>query len=1111
MAALGLGAIFILSMVSSALGSRWDHLIAIEAGLLTALAFARPSELLLFLMPLAVLTADCLGMLLSTTPHHPLDLTYSLSETVQVLLTVFLVEKVLGRRVQIKKTKDFFIFTTITGVAALPYLTFTLTGYFLQIVGPSELLHAAQFALLMSLGIITLTPLTLLLLSRGDADYSKGRRWEALILGILTVLGAVFVFSSPTSSLGSTLGSPPFRYALFPLLIWSAVRFGALGASLTSSSITAIAAMQLARRAGPFAGLSGTELAMAVELVQVYLATLQISSLGLGISLEELAKTHWKLSESELRFRYATLGSNTGLWNWDTKSKRLELNARGHELLGSSATATTWDKDFALAQVYPEDRDRLLEQGRASLRNGCPFDETVRVRSHDGLLRWVQIHGVSFADPYTHQTWLSGSFSDITAETSRLRLLEQLVSGSSLEIVLGHIVSNLELQLRGAQVAILSFVPGTSATKIESAPNLAPEVRRVIETTTPSPRSCCLGASLYAHRRVIAEDLPSLPPSDESRLFLEHTRVRAIWSEPVSVELCDCNRIVSVFFETPRAPTQNELTLLQEAASLAGIAISRTRTLAVLQEKEEALERTLATVSGLAYRVPPYDQGCFTYARGGCLELTGYHSSELTAQPTLTFISLVAPQDRQRAAAKFDHFKVLRDPYDIDYRIMTRTGEVKWVRDQSHGVYDSRGTLVAIEGLLTDITLPKRSEEQRLALEEQLRQATKMEAIGTLAGGIAHDFNNILASIIGFTELAKRKAAPAEPITENLEHVLAAALRARNLVGQILTFSRKDDSEARPLSLAATINESLPFLRATIPSSISINTSLDTAAPLIKANATQIHQVLLNLAGNAADAIGEQGGKIEIALSQKVVGTIQRESMPELSPGKYLVVTFRDSGAGIPKEAIPRIFDPFFTTKAVGKGTGLGLSVVHGIMRSHGGTVRVESSPDQGTIFSLYFPVAVGQFAEERHEAPSIPMGSGERILFVDDEEGLVTLATQILSDLNYRVSGYSSSSAAWEVFNKNPSAFDLVITDKTMPELTGVELLKLIKKRSPEIPVIMITGLVGEEIEHLAQSTQEVSVLLKPYTTPVLATLIRSLLRGKTIQASMPAEAPLH
>ncbi|NDC37999.1 MAG: PAS domain S-box protein, partial [Proteobacteria bacterium] len=728
-ALLLLGLLVVFCFSSVAVGGRWQNLLSLEGGLLCALALARPSGLWLIALPATILVADVAGALILPVEAQFAVITQSVIENLQVLLTVFLVERSVGGRFKVRQARDSFVFLALAMAAATPAI---LPDLFAWGMGSETFLSAlvsAEHTIKITLGITTVTPLLLLLFQDTGARLAASRRTEAVILAAALVTGTLLVFAVPTVALGISLGSPPFRYALFPFLIWAAVRFGGLGASLAGMTVTLIVAIQMARRAGPFAGLGEEGLYEAIALVQLYLATLQITSVALGISLEELSITKLALSDSETRFRYATLGSNDGLWKWDSSAQMVELNTRANELLGYSAETTSWSREFAVAQFHPEDSGRLLEVTAACIKEKKSLDEVVRVRTQSGSYRWIHIRGAAFTDPITDRAWLSGSFTDVTEETTRLTILERVASGVALERVLAEIATYLESQLGRAQAAILNAPPGSPFARVLTAPHLDGEISTIIETSAPSPRSAAFGETLYANRRVIIEDLEKVSQKEESALLLKRTGVRAVWSEPVHDGPRMGNITLAVFFLAPRAPTQADLKLLLECASLARIAINRARAAEELRERESAYERTLANVSGVAYRTPPDDKACFTYARGGCFELTGYYSSELTARSDLPFISLVAPEDRARVALKFEHFRTLHDPYELDYRIITRDGATKWVRDQAQGLYDANANLIALEGLLTDITARKKAEEQQRCLEEQLRQATKMEAI----------------------------------------------------------------------------------------------------------------------------------------------------------------------------------------------------------------------------------------------------------------------------------------------------------------------------------------------------------------------------------------------
>ncbi len=349
--------------------------------------------------------------------------------------------------------------------------------------------------------------------------------------------------------------------------------------------------------------------------------------------------------------------------------------------------------------------------------------------------------------------------------------------------------------------------------------------------------------------------------------------------------------------------------------------------------------------------------------------------------------------------------------------------------------------------------------KERDRLEEQLRHAQKMDAIGTLAGGIAHDFNNIIAGIIGFTEMVLEDVPEDNPVHRRLEFILKGAHRGRDLVKQILTFSRKDKQEKKPVSMSNVIMEVIPLIRAIIPSTINIRHDILTKSDVISADRTQIHQVVLNMCSNAAYAMREQGGVLEIVLKDEIVTAEDCGVHSELKPGPHIRLIVSDTGCGIKPEMLDKIFDPFFTTKASGEGTGLGLSVVHGIIRSHAGAVTVYSKPGQGSSFHVIIPKIVPDVTSEKKEIMRTLKGGG-RILVVDDEDLLTEMNRQRLERLGYSVIGKTDSLEALDIFRAEPDAFDLVITDYTMPNMTGFDLSKEILHIRPDMPIIMCSGL---------------------------------------------------
>jgi signal transduction histidine kinase/ActR/RegA family two-component response regulator len=395
-------------------------------------------------------------------------------------------------------------------------------------------------------------------------------------------------------------------------------------------------------------------------------------------------------------------------------------------------------------------------------------------------------------------------------------------------------------------------------------------------------------------------------------------------------------------------------------------------------------------------------------------------------------------------------------------------------------------------------TLEKMVEERTQALakyERQLQQVLKIQAIGTLAGGIAHDFNNILFPIVGYTELTMDEVSEDSVAHNNLEEILKAANRAKDLVQQILTFSRQSDQERKPIKVQNIITEALKLLRASIPASIEIIHKIQDDCGSVMGDATQIHQVIMNLCTNAYQAMQDTGGKLEVILSEVDIGYQETIDKIGMQPGKHLQLLVKDEGCGMDAAVMDRIFEPYYTTKEQGKGTGLGLSVIHGIVKNHRGDITVKSTPGKGTIFQVYLPLIEDLDIGAELEPTNGATKGEERILLVDDEEQIVAMERQMLETLGYRVTARTDSQEALKVFAEQPHNFDLVITDMTMPHMTGDQLAQKMLDIEPQIPVILCTGfneIITEE-KALAMGIQK--FVMKPVVKNDLATTIRTVL----------------
>ncbi len=383
---------------------------------------------------------------------------------------------------------------------------------------------------------------------------------------------------------------------------------------------------------------------------------------------------------------------------------------------------------------------------------------------------------------------------------------------------------------------------------------------------------------------------------------------------------------------------------------------------------------------------------------------------------------------------------------------------------------------------------------ERKQLQTQLQQAQKMEAIGTLAGGIAHDFNNILAAILGYNELALLEMTEDNRAYKSITEALKACQRGKDLVSRILTFSRQDEQRKKAVSLSQIVAETLKMVRALIPVSIDIRTQIEPDVGIVEADPTQVHQVILNLCTNAAHAIGQARGTITVSLDCHVLGETAASVHPELGPGTYACLTVTDNGEGIPDELLNKIFEPYFTTKDSGQGTGIGLATTHGIVRSHGGVITATSQVAQGSVFKVYLPRAQGQVTCEPEERASRPTGS-ERILFVDDETALQDIGRRMLRHLGYQVEVTGDSLEALALFSDAPQSFDLVITDMTMPNMTGEQLAQRLLAIRPDLPIILCTGYSEKITPERAHRLGIRDFHLKPLNIEQLAAKVRGLL----------------
>ena len=531
--------------------------------------------------------------------------------------------------------------------------------------------------------------------------------------------------------------------------------------------------------------------------------------------------------------------------------------------------------------------------------------------------------------------------------------------------------------------------------------------------------------------------------------------------------------------------------LLNVMVQVFASALENKRTRLALQESEERLRTVYETFPDPVTIIQAEDGRCID-VNSAFSRVTGWSTTEVIGKTAAELDIWENPTERQKlidGIAENGKIENLEAKFRLkDGRTITALMSAVLIRlkDRPH-----------ILTITRDISELKSAQKEREQLKTQLIQAQKMEAIGTLAGGIAHDFNNILGAIIGYAEMALYDTRQDSMEHYNVDQVLKAGHRAKDLVKQILAFSRKSEQAKQIISLTPVIKEALKLLRASLPTSIEIKQNIESNLDAIFADPTQIHQVMMNLCTNAGHAMADTAGILSVSLQNIDLNAKAAALYPELNAGPYVKLSISDTGHGMDAATMDRIFDPYFTTKAQDKGTGMGLAVVHGIIKGHGGSIQVDSTPGQGSRFDILFPIMERQMVSETEELKALPTGS-ECILFVDDEDTLIDLGKNMLKKLGYRVETWTRPFEALESFRADPHKFDLVISDMTMPSMTGDILTTQLRQIRADIPIIICTGYSERINERRAEELGIQDLIMKPFTIRRLAKTVREVLDQK-------------
>jgi len=580
----------------------------------------------------------------------------------------------------------------------------------------------------------------------------------------------------------------------------------------------------------------------------------------------------------------------------------------------------------------------------------------------------------------------------------------------------------------------------------------------------------------YTSKEILGKKLKMLFPEssrDESLTMIENALSGEYWKSVEIPVLHKNGNILTILWNSSNIYAKNGMTVLSTLAQ--GYDITERKQIEeALRESEEKYRSMMEAMNDAIYICS--SDFCIEYMNPAMIKRTGYDATGEACHKVIHGLDEKCPW--------CIHQKVMKGEY-INYETISPKDNKTYQISNSPIVHTDES--ISKLTILRDITEFKK-------MELQIQRTQRLESIGTLAGGITHDFNNILFPIIGHTEMLLEDVPENSPFRDSLNEIYTSALRAKDLVKQILAFSSHESSELKLMKMQPVVKEALKFIRSTIPTTIDIKQNIRNDCGIIKADPTQIHQIIINLATNAYHAMEDIGGEMMVSLKEIEFGE-QDMLSPNMEPGVYACLTIADTGIGMDKTLMEKIFDPFFTTKEKNKGTGMGLSVVHGIVNSMGGCIRVYSEPGKGTEFNVYFPVEKSSFKAHSIQPKEILQGGTEQILLVDDKAAIATMGKRMLERLGYQVTSRTSSLEALEAFRFRPDKFDLVITDMAMPNMPGDKLALELTKIRPDIPILLCTGFSETMLEEKAASLGIKGFLMKPIVMKDLARKIREVL----------------
>jgi len=791
---------------------------------------------------------------------------------------------------------------------------------------------------------------------------------------------------------------------------------------------------------------------------------------GVSVDTTDRKRTEDALRKSEERFALAVAGSDDGVWDWDFVAGLAFESARARELQGLPPGPEVMPLDDLLEslRVHPEDAPRRAAGIRAHLAGETPaYECEYRVRHDDGVYRWIRVRALCIRDAGGQPVRMAGSVSDIDTR----KRAEEALRESEERFALAVASTNdgiIDWDLVGDRIYTSDRAMHICGVVADGNTRTCGQWRALVKFHPDDAQR---------HLDDLDDHLEGRPLKHRGEYRVMHPDGQYRWVRFRGIVVRD-----------------DEGRAVRWAGSVSDIDAQR--------RAEEALrrseERYQLAVAGSNEGLWDWDLVADTLFLSARAQLQVQASAGEPLRPRREWIEMTEyhPDDLDRIRRAISaHLHGQTRHFEVEYRIRHHGGQWHWYRQRGVALRDETGRPYRMAGSMEDITDRKAAEAERDRLEQQLRQSQKLEAMGTLAGGIAHDFNNILAAILGYGEMAQKDAPEGTTLRRHIDAALSAAMRARSLVERILAFSRSGMGERVPVHVRAVVSEALDVVLASLPAGVRLERDLACGDAAVLGDATQIHQVVMNLCANAVQAMGS-AGTLGVEAKKVTLDAPLGVTTCRLPEGSYVRLVVRDTGVGIAPRVLERIFDPFFTTKEIGVGTGLGLSLVHGIVTDLGGGIDVQSTPGAGTTLTVYLPWS-SCIAEPAVVEEPVVEGGGETVLLVDDEEALVRLGEEMMAEIGYEPVGFASSTAALATFRAEPSRFDIVLSDESMPEMTGSELAREIRKIRPDIPIVLMTGHVTPALSARAREAGVAEVLAKPLVSREIARSLAAALRA--------------